>query len=74
MQLRDWRSTQSVLAIGEIGLDYYWVPKQTVSAMQREALQGQLAPGGELGKPVILHMREQMMPRWALRGGSAKSL
>jgi TatD DNase family protein len=48
-----------VVAIGEIGLDYYWVKESDKRALQRDALKLQLAFATEINKPVIIHMREE---------------
>ncbi|MDD2921061.1 MAG: TatD family hydrolase [Anaerolineales bacterium] len=48
-----------VVAVGEIGLDYYWVKDSNERAAQREKLKEQLAFAKEINKPVILHMREE---------------
>jgi TatD DNase family protein len=48
-----------IVAIGEIGLDYYWVKEPEKQAKQREVLQQQLKLAQEVNLPVIIHMREQ---------------
>lgn len=48
-----------VVAIGEIGIDYYWVKEREERAFQLEALQMQLAWAGSIQKPVVIHMREE---------------
>ncbi|RPJ19307.1 MAG: TatD family deoxyribonuclease [Chloroflexi bacterium] len=48
-----------VLAIGEIGIDYYWVKEEEKRAFQREALTRQLAFAESVNKPVVIHMREE---------------
>jgi TatD DNase family protein len=48
-----------ILAIGEIGLDYYWVKEADKQAVQREILKQQLQLAQEVNKPVIIHMREE---------------
>jgi TatD DNase family protein len=48
-----------IVAIGEIGLDYYWVKEPEKQAKQREVLQQQLKLAQEVNLPVIIHMREE---------------
>jgi len=48
-----------ILAIGEIGLDYYWVKEAGKQARQRELLKQQLELAQDVNKPVIIHMREE---------------
>lgn len=48
-----------VVAVGEIGLDYYWVKDPQERKFQRAALRRQLAFAESIGKPVIIHMRDE---------------
>jgi len=48
-----------VVAIGEIGLDYYWVKEPEKQAQQRGAFKQQLQLAQEVNLPVIIHMREE---------------
>jgi TatD DNase family protein len=48
-----------VVAVGEIGLDYYWVKEDDKRAVQREVLKRQLAFAASVNQPVIIHMREE---------------
>ena len=48
-----------IVAIGEIGLDYYWVKEPEKQALQREVLKQQLRLAQEVNLPVIIHMREE---------------
>lgn len=52
------QSANKVVAIGEIGLDYYWVKEPEQQARQRQILKEQLRLAREAGLPVIIHMRE----------------
>lgn len=48
-----------VVAIGEIGIDYYRVMGKDKRAFQREVLKRQLQFAKEMNKPVVVHMREE---------------
>ena len=55
-ELRALAVQPKVVAVGEIGLDYY--RNLSPRAVQRRAFQAQLAWAGKLGKPVIIHDRD----------------
>lgn len=58
----DWLRQQAkhpkVVAIGEIGLDYYWEKDEAVREKQRYWFQKQLAVAKDVGLPVIIHSRD----------------
>ena len=58
-EIRAYAGHPKMVAIGEIGLDYYWVKDTQQRAFQRETLQEQLALATKMDKPVVIHMREQ---------------
>ena len=60
--LRDWvsdparRKADKIVAIGEIGFDYYWQPMD--KELQRAFFEGQMQIAADTGLPVIIHDRE----------------
>ena len=56
--LRAWVREPKVVAIGEIGLDYYWEKDPAAHQVQKQALRLQMALAQELDLPVIFHDRE----------------
>lgn len=57
-QLLTWARHPKVVAIGEIGLDYYWEKDPKVRAVQREMFVTQLNLARMAGLPVCIHDRE----------------
>lgn len=60
--LRAWvsdparRKADKIVAIGEIGFDYYWQPMD--KELQRAFFEGQMQIAAETGLPVIIHDRD----------------
>lgn len=58
MWLRAQTSYEKTVAIGEIGLDYYWDKEEKVQQAQRDWFWRQLELAYELNLPVIIHSRD----------------
>ena len=56
--LRQNASHEKVVAIGEIGLDYYWVKEEEQRKKQRIWFNKQMDLAKELEMPVIIHSRD----------------
>ena len=54
--LRQAAAGERVVAVGEIGLDYYW--EEPEHKIQKEWFSRQLALAGELHLPVVIHSRD----------------
>lgn len=57
-QLAGWGALPKVVAIGEIGLDYYWEKDRDKRQLQRELFIRQLDLARQLHLPVCVHNRE----------------
>ncbi len=62
--LRELASHPKVVAVGEIGLDYYreYAPHQ----LQQQILRQQLGLAAELGLPVSIHTRQSLEDVWSI--------
>ncbi|MBQ8697790.1 MAG: TatD family hydrolase [Schwartzia sp.] len=57
-RLAAWTKEKNVVAIGEIGLDYYWEKDEDKRKLQRKMFVRQLALARDLDLPVCIHDRE----------------
>src|SRR5258706_6512796 len=64
--LRELQADASVVAMGEMGLDYYH--KFADRAHQRELFEAQMALAAEYGRPVVIHSREALEDTLAALG------
>ncbi|MBI3167726.1 MAG: TatD family hydrolase [Chloroflexi bacterium] len=49
---------EKIAAIGEVGLDYYWVKEPEKQKHQRGVLSSQVQIAEALNKPMVIHLRE----------------
>lgn len=57
-QVKALCAAPKVVAVGEVGLDYYWVKTPEARAFSREMFDAQLSLSEELDLPVIVHDRD----------------
>ena len=55
------KQNQKVVAIGEIGLDYYWEKDVERRNMQKKAFIEQIKIANELELPIVIHTRDAVM-------------
>ena len=56
--LEEKSTLEKIVAIGEIGLDYYWDKEEEVQKAQREWFEWQMKLAKREGLPVIIHSRD----------------
>jgi len=57
-QIEELASNKKVIAIGEIGLDYYWDKEESVRERQKEFFIKQIEIANKLGLPISIHCRD----------------
>ena len=57
-EIRKLAKEEKVIAIGEIGLDYYWDKDEAIKAEQRKYFVEQIKIANELDLPISIHCRE----------------
>ena len=55
------KNNKKVVAIGEIGLDYYWEKDENRRELQRKAFIKQIELANKLELPIVIHTREAVM-------------
>ncbi len=71
-RLRTLAQKDKVVAVGEIGLDFYW--DEHPHPVQEAAFRGQLEMAAELGLPVVIHSREAQEETYALLAAWAREV
>lgn len=54
--IKEWSKNEKVVAVGEIGLDYYW--DKTFVEEQKKSFERQIKISQELNLPILIHDRE----------------
>lgn len=59
-KIKELAKQDKVIAVGEIGLDYYWDKDEDVKKQQREYFKEQIKIANELNLPISIHCREAL--------------
>ena len=57
-KIRDYAEQKEIVAVGEVGLDYYWVKQQTIREKQHEIFSEFIELANELNLPIVIHSRD----------------
>ena len=59
-KIKELAKSDKAIAIGEIGLDYYWDKNESVRAQQKEFFKEQIKIANELNLPISIHCRDAL--------------
>ena len=59
-KIKELAKSEKAIAIGEIGLDYYWDKEVTVRLQQKEFFKEQIKIANELNLPISIHCRDAL--------------
>ena len=59
-KIKELAKSEKAIAIGEIGLDYYWDKEETVRLQQKEFFKEQIKIANELDLPISIHCRDAL--------------
>ena len=59
-KIKELAKSEKAIAIGEIGLDYYWDKDESVRAQQKEFFKEQIKIANELNLPISIHCRDAL--------------
>ena len=59
-KIKELAKSGKAIAIGEIGLDYYWDKDESVRAQQKEFFKEQIKIANELNLPISIHCRDAL--------------
>ncbi len=59
-KIKELAKSRKVIAIGEIGLDYYWDKDEQIKKQQKEYFKEQIKIANELNLPISIHCRDAL--------------
>ena len=60
-EVKKGEKKSKLVAIGEIGLDYYWEKEQEMRKLQQKALKKQIELANKFDLPIVIHVRDAIM-------------